>query len=110
MTTPRTAAETVQSYFAAVIRADHQALEHLFTEDAVIDFGTTEVHGNKAVGEFYRGVFAKDTPKPKPRPLIVDGNHVSVEIDLHYEGTDVFVADFFTVVDGRIQRLRVYQG
>jgi hypothetical protein len=46
--------------------------------------------------------------KPSPRKMVVDGTRVAVEIDLFTNGQNVTLADFFTVVDGKIQRLAIY--
>ncbi len=42
------------------------------------------------------------------RTLVVDGERVAVEIELDADGSAVTLADFFTVRDGKIQRLAIY--
>ncbi len=46
--------------------------------------------------------------QPTPSAWAVDGDVVAVEIDLVAHGQQVSLADFFTVRDGRIQRLAIY--
>ena len=54
--------------------------------------------------------FKVEDPWPEPGPLIVDGDRVAVEIRLRMGGTTTLVGDVFTLVQGRIARVAIYNG
>ena len=54
--------------------------------------------------------FSIDDLWPEPGPLIVDGDRVAVEIQLRMGGSTTLVADVFTLDDGRIRRVAIYNG
>jgi hypothetical protein len=66
------------------------------------------VHGADAIKRMYRNGLKPGGMKPSPRKMVVAGTRVAVEIDLLANGHNVTLADFFTVVDGKIQRLAIY--
>jgi NAD(P)-dependent dehydrogenase (short-subunit alcohol dehydrogenase family) len=106
----RTPAQAVALYFDSVRAKDADALHGLFAPDCAFEVPGTRLTGNDAVRDFYRQVFAAGTPRPTPGPLLVDGERVSVQIDLEHDGHRVGMADFFTVGgDGRIHGMRAYQ-
>jgi hypothetical protein len=99
----------VHGYFEAVRARDLDALCALFHADADVLVGGGHHTGIRAITEFYASAFAADPPNPAPGPLLVAGEVVAVEIVNHRaSGAVVELADFFTVEDGRIRRLRAY--
>jgi aldehyde dehydrogenase (NAD+) len=64
--------------------------------------------GAEAIKRMYQNGLKPGAMRPSPRTMVVDGNKVAVEIDLDANGQSMTLADFFTVVEGRIQRLAIY--
>ena len=83
----------------------------LFTEGAeLVTLAGTYV-GPDAIAGFYRDLaFTVDDLWPEPGPLLIDDDHVAVEIRLRMNGNVSLVADFFTLTDQKISRLAIYSG
>ena len=106
-----TQAEVVAAYFAAIRAKDADALGELFTPDAELVTVAGTFVGPDAIAGFYRDLaFQTADLWPEPEPAIVDGEHVAVEIRLRMNGTVSLVGDFFTLRNGRIQRLLICNG
>jgi ketosteroid isomerase-like protein len=105
MTSP---VEVVNAYFARVTAADVQAVADLFAPDAVLENATGTLNGTDAIRQMYANVLAPGAMKPNPRRFIVDGENLAVEIDLIANGQALRLADFFTIREGRIERLAIY--
>ena len=106
-----TGVEAVSAYFAAIRARDVDALGRLFTDDAELVSAAGTFSGRDAIVGFYRDLaFKVDDLWPEPGPLIVDGNRVAVEIELHMGGTVTLVGDVFTLADSRIARVAIYNG
>jgi predicted TIM-barrel fold metal-dependent hydrolase len=98
----------VDSYFTAIVTRDVEALRRLFASDAVLDAQGTIHRGANAIARFYaEGAFGFDDLLPRPGPARIDGDQVTVPIDLRIAGGHSAVEDVFTVVDGRIARLLI---
>jgi ketosteroid isomerase-like protein len=105
MTSP---VEVVNAYFASVTAADPQAVAELFAADAVLQNAAGTLTGADAIRRMYENGLAPGAMKPNPRRFVVDGETVAVEIDLTANGSAVALADFFTIRDGKIERLAIY--
>jgi ketosteroid isomerase-like protein len=101
----------VSAYFAAIRAKDADALGALFTHDADLVTMAGTFTGPAAIAGFYRDVaFQVEDLWPEPGPLIVDGERVAVEIRLRMNGKVSLVGDFFTLRNGRIERLLICNG
>jgi ketosteroid isomerase-like protein len=101
----------VDAYFAAIRAKDADALGALFTENADLVTVAGTFTGPAAIAGFYRDLaFQVEDLWPEPGPLIVDGEHVAVEIALRMNGKVSLVGDFFTLRNGRIERLLICAG
>jgi hypothetical protein len=94
------------AYFAGVIAHDPDAVQACFARDAVLINGETVLHGADEIGAFYRANLQIEDLRPTPGPYVVDGDRLAVEIVLHVVGQDFELADFFTIVDGKINDRR----
>lgn len=103
--TPRA---VVEAYFAGVTAGDPAAVAGLFGPDAVLVNAAGTLTGVEAIARMYSAGLAPGAMQPTPSAWAVDGDVVAVEIDLVAHGQQVSLADFFTVRDGRIQRLAIY--
>jgi hypothetical protein len=108
VTTTSTLAQVVQAYFAGVTAGDVEAVASLFADDAVLQNAAGTLEGAEAIRRMYQNGLAPGAMRPQVGPLVIDGDVVAVEIDLHTGGTRVALADFFTIRDGKIQRLVIY--
>jgi hypothetical protein len=98
----------VEGYFTAIRERDANALRRLFAPDGELVTAGTTVRGTDAIAAFYEtGAFGYDDLWPRPGPLDIDGDRVTVPIDLRMGGTDHNVVDTFFVSDGRIRRLEI---
>jgi ketosteroid isomerase-like protein len=95
-------------YFAAVTAHDADAVQALFADDAEVVNGGTTYRGAQAIGDFYRQSLQVEDLRPTPGPYVVDGDRLGVEIDLFVAGGHLYVADFFTIAAGKIDRLMIY--
>ncbi|GCB53425.1 nuclear transport factor 2 family protein [Streptomyces sp. NL15-2K] len=100
--------EVVDAYFAGVTAADPQAVADLFAADAVLQNAAGTLTGADAIRRMYENGLAPGAMKPNPKLLVVDGENVAVEIDLIANGSAVALADFFTIRNGKIERLAIY--
>ena len=106
--TGRDPAVVVGEYFAAIRARDAGALRTLFAPDAQLVTAGTTLTGSDDIAAFYvTGAFGYDDLWPRPGPLAVDGDRVTVTIDLRMGGTDHTVEDTFWVSEGRIRRLEI---
>ncbi|WP_458782397.1 nuclear transport factor 2 family protein [Arthrobacter sp. D3-16] len=101
-------AEIVAAYFAGVTAGDAAAVAALFASDARLTNAAGTLEGADAIGRMYQNGLRPGAMKPSPRPPVVDGDHVAVEIDLDANGTSLKLGDFFTIRDGKIQSLAIY--
>jgi uncharacterized protein len=101
-------AGVVDAYFTAITTRDVDALRGLFSTDAVLDAAGTTYRGNEAIARFYaEGAFLFDDLLPRPEKAVVEGERVTVRIDLRIGGSHDPVEDVFAVTDGRITDLRI---
>lgn len=100
--------DVVNAYFAGVTAADPQAVADLFAADAVLQNAAGTLTGADAIRRMYENGLAPGAMKPNPQRFVVDGENVTVEIDLIANGSAVALADFFTIRDGKIARLAIY--
>jgi len=101
----------VDAYFAAIRAKDADALGALFTDNADLVTVAGTFTGPTAIAGFYRDLaFQVEDLWPEPGPLIVDGERVAVEIALRMNGKVSLVGDFFTLRNGRIERLLICSG
>jgi hypothetical protein len=98
----------VNAYFACVTAGNADAVTSLFADEAVLQNAAGTLIGADAIRRMYRKGLRPGAMKPTPRKMVVDGDKVAVEIDLVTNGGSVALADFFTVVEGKIQRLAIY--
>lgn len=106
-----TGVEAIHAYFTAIRARDVDALGSLFTDDAELVSAAGTFSGRDAIVGFYRDLaFQVIDLWPDPGPLIVDGDRVAVEIELHMGGTVTRVGDVFTLAGGRIARVAIYNG
>lgn len=103
--TPRA---VVEAYFAGVTAGDPAAVAGLFAPDAVLVNAAGTLSGADAIARMYSAGLSPGAMVPRPWRWAVDGDTVAVEIDLVAHGQQISLADFFTVRDGRIQRLAIY--
>ena len=103
--------DVVNRYFEAIRAKDADSLRSLFADDAVLVTLAGEFRGPDAIAAFYRDLaFQTADLWPEPGLPIVDGARVGVEIRLRMNGQVSLVGDFFTLRDGRIERLLVCTG
>ena len=101
----------IDAYFAAIREKDADALGALFTDNADLVTVAGTYTGPAAIAGFYRDLaFQVEDLWPEPGPLIVDGERVAVEIALRMNGKVSLVGDFFTLRNGRIERLLICSG
>ena len=101
----------IDAYFAALRARDADALGALFTDNADLVTVAGTFTGPTAIAGFYRDLaFQVEDLWPEPGPLIVDGERVAVEIELRMNGKVSLVGDFFTLRNGRIERLLICSG
>jgi ketosteroid isomerase-like protein len=101
----------IDAYFAAIRAKDADALGALFTHNADLVTVAGTFTGPAAIAGFYRDfAFQVEDLWPEPGPLIVDGERVAVEIRLRMNGSVTLVGDFFTLRNGRIERLCICNG
>jgi ketosteroid isomerase-like protein len=104
-------ADVVHAYFEAIRARDAEALHPLFRADAELVTAAGTFHGPDAIAGFYRDLaFQIEDLWPEPGRLLVDGDHIAVEIRLRMSGAVSPVGDFFTFDDGLISRLVIYAG
>ncbi len=95
-------------YLSAVSTHDVEALSALFTPNATLISGEVTLEGrDKVVGYYVANTFTFDDFRPQPGPLHIDGNCVSVTIQVHMGGVDHTVHDVFETEDGRITSLHI---
>jgi len=103
--------DTVNAYFRAIREKDADALRQLFASDAQLATLAGTFTGPDAIASFYRDLaFTVDDLWPEPGTLLIDNDRVAVEIELRMNGNVSLVGDFFTLVDGKISRLVIYNG
>jgi ketosteroid isomerase-like protein len=101
----------IDAYFAAIREKDADALGALFTANADLVTVAGTFTGPTAIAGFYRDIaFQVEDLWPEPGPLIIDGERVAVEIELRMNGKVSLVGDFFTLRNGRIERLLICTG
>jgi len=106
-----TTVPVIDAYFAAIRAKDADALGALFTDDADLVTMAGTFTGPTAIAGFYRDLaFQVEDLWPEPGLLIVDGERVAVEIRLRMNGKVSLVGDFFTLRNGRIERLCICNG
>ncbi|MCX4642030.1 MULTISPECIES: nuclear transport factor 2 family protein [unclassified Streptomyces] len=98
----------VTAYFAGVTAADPHAVADLFAPDAVLQNAAGTLTGAEAIRRMYENGLTPGAMKPNPKQFVVDGENIAVEIDLIANGSAVTLGDFFTVRNGKIERLAIY--
>ena len=112
MADPMNPIEVVETYFKAVRSQDLHLLRSIFADDMQLVSSTVgHMTGGDEIVAFY-GKLLKDRggADPHPGPLMQFGDVVAFEVDAHHGDEIHEVADFFTVKDGQVTRLAVYQG
>jgi predicted TIM-barrel fold metal-dependent hydrolase len=95
-------------YFTAVTAQDVDRLAGLFTDDAVLESGTTRLEGRDAVlGYYIANTFTFEDFRPVPGPLEVQGDRVTVDLQVHLGGQDRSVHDVFVLAGERIAALSI---
>jgi predicted TIM-barrel fold metal-dependent hydrolase len=98
----------VAEYFSAVTAHDGDALRSLFDPAATMSIDEVELAGIRAIMGYYeQNAFTFADFRPDPGPLQVEGNRISVPIDVHLGGQDRNVHDVFETDGSRITSLRV---
>jgi aldehyde dehydrogenase (NAD+) len=112
MADPMTPIEVVETYFKAVRAQDLDLLRSIFADDMVlISINAGHLSGGENIVEFYGKFLEKHGgADPHPGPLMQFGNVVAFEVDAHHGDEVHAVADFFTVEEGQVTRLAIYQG
>jgi uncharacterized protein len=101
-------AGVVDAYFTAIVTRDVEALRRLFAPDAVLDAQGTVHRGSEAIARFYTdGAFGFDDLLPRPGTVRIEGDRVTVPIDLRIAGNHDAVEDVFTVAGDRIAALSI---
>lgn len=98
----------MNAYFACVAAGNAEAVAGLFADEAVLENAAGTLVGSAAIRRMYENGLKPGAMRPSPRKMVVEGSKVAVEIDLDANGQSMTLADFFTVVDGKIQRLAIY--
>jgi predicted TIM-barrel fold metal-dependent hydrolase len=98
----------VHEYFSAVTAQDTELLRMLFSPSATMVIDTTRLQGHAAILDYYSAnTFVFTDFRPDPGPLEIEGNRVSVSIDLRLGGQDRSVRDVFETDGTRITSLHV---
>ncbi|HTU38011.1 MAG TPA: amidohydrolase family protein [Acidimicrobiales bacterium] len=98
----------IDDYFAAVTAHDVAMLRGLFAPDAAFDVDGDRRSGHDAILAYYvEKTFAFDDFRPTPGPLTVEGDRVTVDLDVHIGGAESQVRDVFETDGGRITSLVV---
>ena len=101
--------EVVAAYFSAIRSRDIDGLYSLFGAEAVVTDYEETVYGRDKILERYESrFFGSEDLYPRPGKLLVDGDRVAVEIEVTLNGEVLQVADFFSIADGKIERLSIY--
>ena len=101
------AAGVMSDYFAAVSAQDRSMLEALMAPHIVLQSGPVRLEGRDNVLEYYGATFAYPDFRPAPGPPVIEGNRVTVDIDVHLGGHDAVVRDVFELEAGRITSLHI---
>jgi predicted TIM-barrel fold metal-dependent hydrolase len=95
-------------YFTAVTAQDIDLLARLFTPDIVLESGATRLEGRDGVLDYYAtNTFTFEDFRPVPGPLHIEGDQVTVDLQVHLGGHDRAVHDVFTLAGDRIAALRI---
>jgi predicted TIM-barrel fold metal-dependent hydrolase len=98
----------MDDYFSAVTAQDIDMLADLFAPEAVLHSGDTRLEGRQAVLGYYRdNTFTFEDFRPHPGPLHIDGNRVTVDLDVRLGGQDRHIHDVFVLSDDRIASLHI---
>ena len=101
--------DTVNAYFNAMRNKDAEAHRALFTDDAELVNWLVTLVGVEEIVAFYRDhAFTVEDLWPEPGPLIESDDLVAVELRARVNGEWTHVADFFTLRDGKIARMVMY--
>jgi uncharacterized protein len=101
-------AAVMDDYFSAVTAQDIDLLAGLFTPDAVLQSGDTRLEGRPAVLGYYQAnTFTFEDFRPQPGPLEIDGQRVTVDLQVRLGGQDRQVHDVFVLADDRIASLHI---
>jgi predicted TIM-barrel fold metal-dependent hydrolase len=101
-------AALVHDYFAAVTTRDVDALRALYSPDAVLESGDVRLVGREAIiGYYTENTFTFDDFRPVPGPFDVQGDRVTVPLDVRLGGQDRTVRDVFETAGPHITALRI---
>jgi hypothetical protein len=101
-------AALIGDYFAAVTTRDVEALRDLFAPDAVLESGATLLVGREAVIRYYvDNTFTFDDFRPEPGPLTIEGDRVTVSLNVRLGGADRSVLDVFETAGPQITALHI---
>jgi hypothetical protein len=100
-----------ERYFAAVKARDVEGIRRVFGREAELLTVAGTYRGSDEIARFYGDlVFGASELDPRPGEFLVDGDRLAVEIELRLDGNVSRVADVFTIRDGLIERLGIYNG
>lgn len=98
----------VDAYFEAVTAGNAGAVGALFAPDAELFNAAGVLNGADAITKMYEAGLPSGNIKPSPGPFVVDGHRIAVEICVSANGKSLTLGDFFTIREGKIQRLAIY--
>ena len=104
--------DVVEKYFRANRTKDLKLMRSILANDVEITSQAGTVKGADAcvnlADEFHKRTGGVD---PHPGPLVIDGDTVAVQIRAHLPQLKEIrnLADFFTIKDGKITQLFIYQ-
>jgi uncharacterized protein len=102
------AAALIGDYFAAVTARDVALLADLFAPDAVLESGDVRLAGRPDIlGYYTANTFTYEDFRPVPGPLAIEGNRVTVDLDVRLGGADRAIHDVFEIEGHRITRLSI---
>ena len=107
-----THAEVVETYAKAVGASDLELLRSIFADDMeLVSSNVGHMRGVDEIVKFF-GEFLERMggAEPHPGPLLIVDDVVAVEIEAHHGDEIHEMSDFFTIKNGKVIRLAVYQG
>jgi ketosteroid isomerase-like protein len=106
-----TPTEVAQAYLAAVDGHDGLALADLFADDGEFHVGDVHLRGRDAILQhFAEETFQRQEFWHEQLHELANANMVALVMEAHLGDARFDILDLFTIVDGRIASLNVYQG
>ena len=112
MSKTRTHAEVVETYAKAVGTTDLALLRTIFADDMeLVSSNVGHMRGVDNIIKFFGEFLARmGGADPHPGPILIVDDVVAVEIEAHHGNEIHEMSDFFTIKNGKVIRLAVYQG